>query len=194
VLRSGRAAQRHGIRTKRVPDKLTHCLISMSMGLDLFAGPSRPRPIEDDMVLRPRTPPDAARCTPCPRRVTTLASALVFPAKRRTSLPTLARREPGTKVREGETAAFEWSFPRMGCRGAAPRSGCSHAVACCLPAAVFEQSLRRASRKCRPGVGRSGGQELSAFLLSPLDTYHQEIRGHNEWHRVCRTRASGWVG
>ena len=125
--------------------------------------------IEGKTAFRSRTPQDAARHTPERRRAAAPALRPALPAVGRTSVrplgPARARDEGG----EGETTASEWSFPRRGCRGNAPRSD----RLVCRPPRASERERRQraatvslATMHCAAGPERGGHHAVVSSSLS----------------------------
>ncbi len=119
-LRSAAAAQGHGIRTKRRRARSRGDLSALKLNsVDLFAGPSSQRQREERRYFA------IARTSRCPpgrpehRRARGPHPQRLFPAVKQTRANALARRKLRTRECEGETTAFEWSFPRGGA-GAKP--------------------------------------------------------------------------
>ena len=99
---------------------LTRALFPKVCGLDLFAGSSfvmGSRARLSCAAAPQRTLPQPARSGVQHRR---FKCHLRSPRYGDQACGALARREPGTKGGEGETPAFEWSFPRRGA-GVQPR-------------------------------------------------------------------------
>jgi hypothetical protein len=116
-LRSGRAAQQHRIRTKRHGARSR---VAKLNGFDLSPGPRR-NGRSSHGGISPAHAPSVTRHTPDASTGTGLHNGTPLPAVAQTRTPALARRQPGTREREGETTAPEWSLPRRGA-GAQPRA------------------------------------------------------------------------
>jgi hypothetical protein len=100
----------------------------------------------------------------------------VLPAKRRTSSRAPDRREPGTKEREGETTASEWSFPRPGCRGKAPRSGCL----------AFRRQLARERDRWRHDLGVTGGAAERRWSWPRPTRPSESVRRSDDGRGACQ--------